>query len=588
MKTSDPNCESTAAWSKMIPTGKHENYCKIKTQNKMKHQLLRNLCVLAAGVFLFSSCQNAGTQTTNDSYATPGSHPMVANSETAQVSTESGDVIGYVHKGVYNYKGIPYAKAERFMPPQKPDKWEGVRSSRSYGPVCPIDVASMILNDEMEFAQQHNFWFMKEDACQNLNVWSPGINDGKKRPVMVWLHGGGYTAGSSCELPSYDGENLSRTGDVVVVSVNHRLNVLGFLDLSAVDEKYAESANVGMMDIVAALHWVRDNIANFGGDPENVTIFGQSGGGGKVATLMYAPSAKGLFHKAIMQSGVAGQFGSKEATQKLGLATLAELGLKNNEVDKLQRVPYDELLAAGNRAIAKVAGAGLGRLGWAPSCDGTFIPLQPAAPGAEDWAKDVPLIIGSNKVEFGDFTAPTGMLHADEATVIDYLKEKYGDKTDAYVAAFKKAYPNTNMPSDMTDVDIMFRPMLLEYAQLRSSFTGNAPVYNYVFKWNAPHLDGMLKSAHCMEIAFVFNNIERTEEYNSGSSEAYALAAKMSKTWATFAHIGNPNNDAMPEWEPFTPDGGACMLFDNQSELVHNHDKELIEVATSVPQQSLF
>jgi len=555
----------------------------------MKVKLSRFLYGLTAGMMLFASCQNPGTQSNStDPYATPGSHPMVANSETAQTSTESGDVIGYVHKGVYNYKGIPYAKAERFMPPEKPDPWEGVRSSRSYGPVCPINVASMILNDEMEFAQQHNFWFMKEDACQNLNVWSPGINDGKKRPVMIWLHGGGYTAGSSCELPSYDGENLSRTGDVVVVSINHRLNVLGFLDLSEVDAKYAQSANVGMMDVVAALEWVHNNISNFGGDPGNVTIFGQSGGGGKVTTMLYTPSAKGLFHKAIMESGGGGQFANKELTKKVGPAILKELGLTNKDLDKLKDVPYDELLAAGNAALAKVAAEGGGRVGWGPVCDGDFIPLQPGTPGAEDLAKDIPVIMGSNKVEFGGFGAPAGILTADEATVVKYLNEKYGDKADAYIAAFKKAYPNTKMPSDMTDVDMMFRPMLLNFVKLKASVPGGAPIYNYVFKWSAPHLNGMLKSGHCMEIAFVFNNIERTEEYNSGSPEAYALATKMSKTWATFAYTGNPNNDLMPEWEPYTTDGGATMLFDDQSELVHNHDKELIEVATSVPQTSLF
>ncbi len=232
---------------------------------------------MSTAMILLTACKEQGNVSSGDPYAMPGSHPMLADSETALTTTESGDVIGYVHKGVYNFKGIPYAKAERFMPPEKADPWEGVRSSRSYGPVCPINVASMILFDELEFAQQHNFWFMKEEDCLNLNVWSPGLHDGKKRPVMVWLHGGGYTAGSSCELPTYDGESLSAGEDVVVVSINHRLNVLGFLDLSAVDEKYAQSANVGMMDVVAALQWVQANIENFGGDPGNVTIFGQSG-----------------------------------------------------------------------------------------------------------------------------------------------------------------------------------------------------------------------------------------------------------------------------------------------------------------------
>lgn len=542
------------------------------------------LLFVACLIISLNACKY--TETTEKQSA-PGLNPIIANSKTAKTITESGEVIGYVHKGIFNFKGIPYAKADRFMPPQKPDKWEGVRSCRSYGPVCPIDVSSMILSDEMEFAQQHNFWFMKEEDCMNLNVWSPGISDGEKRPVMVWLHGGGYTAGSSCELPSYDGENLSRTGDVVVVSINHRLNVLGFLDLSAVDEKYAQSANVGMMDIVAALEWVHNNIANFGGNPDNVTIFGQSGGGGKVATMLYTPSAKGLFHKAIMQSGVAGNFSTKEATQKVGLAILDELGLKKNEVDKLEEISHAELLAAGNRAIAKSRGEGMARLGWSPSCDSEFIPLQPGTPGAEELSKDIPVIIGSNQVEFGSFGGQ-GLLHADEATIIENLKERYGDKTDAYVTAFKSAYPNTKMPSDLKDVDLMFRPMALSFAKLKSSVPDGAPVYNYIFKWNAPHLDGMLKSSHCMEIAFVFNNISRTEEYNSGSPEAYLLAEKMSKTWATFAHTGDPNHGAMPAWEPFTQAGGATMLFDDQSELVHNHDKELIEIASSVPQTRIF
>nr|WP_321450831.1 carboxylesterase family protein [uncultured Carboxylicivirga sp.] len=535
---------------------------------------------------VIAACQSNSTSKETPESAL-GTHPMEAGDNIAQTTTESGDVIGYVHKGVFNFKGIPYAKAERFMPPQKADKWEGVRSCRSYGPVCPIDIQSMILSDEMEFAQQHNFWVMNEDKCMNLNVWSPSLSKESKKPVMVWLHGGGYTAGSSCELPSYDGENLSRTGDVVVVSINHRLNVLGFLDLSAVDEKYAQSANVGMMDVVAALQWVNKNISNFGGDPSNVTIFGQSGGGGKVATMLYTPSAKGLFNKAIMQSGVAGKFTTKEDAQKVGLAILDELGLKKSEVDKLKDIPHAELLAAGNRAIAKTQKSGFGRLGWAPVCDGEFIPLQPGSEGAEELSKNIPLIIGSNQVEFGSFGGPD-LLQADEAAIVEYLKGRYGDKTEAYINAFKKAYPNTKMPSDMKDVDVMFRPMLLQFANIKSAVTDGAPVYNYVFKWNAPHLNGMLKSSHCMEIAFVFNNIERTEEYNGGTPEAYALATKLSKTWATFAHTGNPNNESMPKWEPFTPDGGATMLFDNQSELVFNHDKELIEIATSVPPVSPF
>ena len=551
--------------------------------------MLRNttmkLLFIALVLIGLSSCNCNNSQSTN--YSEPGTHPMLAGDGIAQTSTQSGKVIGYLHKGIINFKGIPYAKAERFMPPEKPDAWDGVRSCRAYGPVCPINVASMILFDEMEFAQQHNFGYMNEKTCMNLNVWSPNLAKDAKRPVMVWLHGGGYTAGSSCELPSYDGENLARTGDVVVVSINHRLNVLGFLDLSAVDEKYAQSANVGMMDVVAALQWVHDNIENFGGDPANVTIFGQSGGGGKVATLLYTPSAKGLFHKAIMQSGVAGKYRTKEESQKIGIDILEELGLKKSEVDQLQTIPYDVLLEAGKKAIAKTQKSGFGVLDWAPSCDGTFIPLQPGDDGAEMLAMDVPLIIGSNQVEFGSF-GNRDLLLADEATITKELECTYGDQTEAYIAAFKQAYPTTKLPSDMMDVDILFRPMMMNFATLRASVANAAPVYNYLFKWNAPHLNGLLKSSHCMELAFVFNNIERTEEYNGGTPEAYALANKISSAWASFAHTGNPNSGVLPEWTPFTPENGATMLFDNESEQVFNHDKELLKIAGSVKHKGPF
>lgn len=543
--------------------------------------LSKSALMVSMGILSLTSCGTPESESDSDPYSTPGSHPMIANSETALAATESGDVIGYLHKGVYTFKGIPYAKAERFMPPSSPDSWEGVRSSRSYGPVCPIDVASMILWDELEFAQQHNFWFMKEDDCLNLNVWSPGIKDDKQKPVMVWLHGGGYTAGSSCELPTYDGESLSANEDVVVVSINHRLNVLGFLDLSGVDEKYAQSANVGMMDVVAALKWVQSNIKNFGGDPGNVTIFGQSGGAGKVATLMYAPSAKGLFHKAIMQSGGKPNFRDPEQTRKVGIALMDILGLSNSEVDKLKDIPHDELLAAGNEAINIVQGEAEGlRMGWAPVLDGDFLPYQTGDPMGDAISKDIPLMIGTTRTEFGS-SSRTPYFNGTREEVIKYLSGIYKDQTDAFVAAFDKAYPNTNMPSDMIDVDFMFRPGSIDFANIKSSVDAGAPAYMYLFSWDAPVLDGMLKSGHCMEIAFVFNNIHRNEEYNGGTPEAYALAEKVSHTWASFAKTGDPNNSLIPQWDPYTEESGVTMIIDNTIKARSHHDKELIEIAAA-------
>ena len=528
---------------------------------------------LAYALLAFTSCNQKPVSVTDT---------IQADSKTAIVQTVSGKVAGYIDKGIVNFKGIPYATAERFMPPAKIKPWEGVRSSRSYGPVCPINVSSMILSDEMEFAQQHNFGYMNEN-CQNLNVWTPAINDGVKRPVMVWLHGGGYTAGSSHELPTYDGLNLSKSTDVVVVSVNHRLNVLGFLDLSGVNEKYKYSANAGMLDIVAALEWVRDNISNFGGDPGNVTIFGQSGGGGKVATLMHMPSAKGLFHKAIMQSGAAGAFGEKSMTQQVGVAMLEELGIKPADVDKLKDVPFEKLLEAGNAAIKKVSdrmpkkGGLMGMLGWAPSNDGEVIPFQIGTPEGNAIAKDVPLMIGTNKNEFLASMFNPSIANATDEKAMEMLKQKFGDKTDAYIAAVKKIYPNDTKLSDLLDIDLMFRPGTAKFANIKSSVEGGAPVYMYLFTWQSPILDGKLKAVHCMEISFVFNNIARNREQSGDSKEAYALADKMSRAWANFAAKGNPNVTGLPEWPKYSEKDGATMFFDNYSEVHLNYDKSLME-----------
>ncbi|HET9433452.1 MAG TPA: carboxylesterase family protein, partial [Chitinophagaceae bacterium] len=227
---------------------------------------------------------------------------LQSGENVAVTNTDAGKVRGYVHNSIYTFKGIPYAEAKRFEAPQKPKVWQGIRSSMTYGPVAPLIDPTTTVQDESEFVFHHDWGYTSED-CMRINVWTPGLADGKKRAVMFWIHGGGYTAGSSQELPSYDGESLAKKGDVVVVSINHRLNILGFLDLSAYGEKYKHSANISILDIKAALEWVKANIANFGGDPGNVTIFGQSGGGAKVNTLMAMPSAKGLFHKAINQSG---------------------------------------------------------------------------------------------------------------------------------------------------------------------------------------------------------------------------------------------------------------------------------------------
>lgn len=513
--------------------------------------------------------------------------PIVAGKGIATVSTESGRVRGYVHTGTFTFKGIPYAKAERFMAPSKPDSWTGVRSSMTYGPVCPMDVTTAT-NDEIEFPFHHDWGYTNEN-CLSLNVWTPEIGKAKKRPaggrpVMVWLHGGGFTAGSSVELPSYDGENLTKKGDVVVVTLNHRLNVLGFLDLSAYGEKYKNSANAGLMDLVSALQWVKQNIDQFGGDPDNVTIFGQSGGGGKVTCLMNAPSAKGLFHKAIVQSGsYITSFTESELARKVSAALLDELNLQPNQVDSLQKIPYERLNAASKKAIRTVSdrlradGKSTAGLGWGPVHDGNVLPYQPIEPAAIALSKTIPLLVGSTKNEFTPFNPSTRDMSMEGAKA--NLQKKYGDKTEAYLAAVKKAYPETVKPSDYIDIDFNFRPLTIQQANAKA-IPGAAPVYMYLFTWQSPVLDGAYKAMHCMEIPFVFDNISRCEEMTGGGKEAQALADKMSRAWIAFARTGNPNHKGLLPWPPYTTENGSTMLFDNVIKVRSNPDKELLQIAT--------
>lgn len=538
---------------------------------------------LLTAALLLSSC---GGTVKADKQEAKTDGEVLASDTNAIAETESGTVAGYQENGVYIYKGIPYAKAERFMPPQPVAKWEGIRSSRAYGPTCPQGKRAGWYHDESAFAFDWNDGFPDED-CLRVNIWTPGLKDGKKRPVMVWLHGGGYAAGSGQELPSYDGSNLAKNGDVVVVTLNHRLNTLGFLDLSAFGDKYAKSGNAGLLDLVAALQWVNKNIASFGGDAQNVTIFGQSGGGGKVSTLLATPSAKGLFHKAIIQSG--SMLRTMEATysRRIGTAVVEELGLKPSQLDQLQTIPYEKLLAAGETAIKKVKeqaekeGISSFIFGWAPTVDGDVLPAQPFDPQAPAQSKDIPVMIGTTLHEFTMSTYVPAYRTITKEKAVEILKQKYGEKTDDFLIAFEKAYPYYE-PKDLLDVDVIFRPGAVEQARLKSAQQG-APVYMYLFTWESPVMNGSLRSTHCMEIPFVFDNVTRHASMTGGSGKAQILAQKMSSAWINFARTGNPNHESLPQWDPYTAQKGATMCFDNVCEEKYNHDKELMELVRAFP-----
>lgn len=517
-----------------------------------------------------------------------GQDGLQTGKAVAVTETTAGQVRGFIRNDIFTYKGIPYASAKRFEAPKKMEPWPAIRSSLTWGPVSPLERPTTSVFDEIEFVFDHDWGYTSED-CLVLNVWTPGINDGRKRPVMFWIHGGGFTAGSSQELPSYHGENLAKKGDVVVVSINHRLNVLGFLDLSAYGEKYKTSANNSILDMRLALEWVRDNIENFGGDPNNVTIFGQSGGGAKVNTLMAMPSAAGLFHKAINQSGAfRTNIQEKPITQEIGAEVLKELAISPDQIDKIQAIPYSELAAAGMKALETVSnrmkerGQAIGGFGlnWGPSVDGQLLPYQMYSEEALALSKDIPLLIGTTKTEFMPSLA-SGMTDASEAEVLGWLEKQFGDKTKAYVEAAKKAYPNYKMPSDLMDIDIRFRPGAIYQANIKSGVAGGAPVYSYLFNWHSPVMDGKYKALHCMELAFVFDNIDRCENMSGGSRSAHGLAHKVSQAWINFARHGNPNHDDLPNWPAYTEANGSNMFFDNTCSVRNHHDKELMELVTN-------
>ncbi len=536
------------------------------------------LCVLAVAGFMTASA--AG-------------NPEISTSDAVATVTQ-GRIAGYTDNGVNIYKGIPYAKAERFKAPVKADPWPGVRSCRQYGPTAPQAERQGWQNDEIAFAFNWDDGYAGED-CLRANVWTPAKSaDGHKRPVMVWLHGGGFAAGSGQELPGYDGANLARKGDVVVVTLNHRLNVLGFLDLSEFGPEYAESGNAGLLDLVAALEWVRDNAEAFGGDPDNVTIFGQSGGGGKVSVLCATPAAKGLFHKAIVQSGSTLGTMTAEMSRRIGRETARRLGVEN-DISKIADVPYKELLAAGTAAVAAVrtqaeAEGGTGGafiFGWAPTVEGKVLPCQPFAEGAPEQSRDIPMMIGTTRCEFSPTTYVPMLRDADMNVARGFIGNRYGqDNADRIIAAYGKAYPGYQ-PRDLIDFDTTFRPNAVRQGDIKAG-QGGAPVYMYLFNWESPVLGGILRSTHCMEIPFVFDNAGVHASMTGGGAKARALADRMSDAWLAFARTGNPNTPSLPEWPAYTAAGRATMFFDNECQVRYGHDRELLDVVAGIASPRSF
>lgn len=485
------------------------------------------------------------------------------------VQTKAGKLRGFQLDSTYIFQGVEYAWADRFQPPQPVKPWEGIKDALSYGYVCPL------LHQETpngEVLVPHRYWPMSEH-CQNLNIWTQSLDPKAKKPVLVWLHGGGFSAGSSIEQAAYDGENMSRYGDSVVVSVNHRLNVLGYFDMEPYGEKYKNSGNAGNADLVAALQWVHDNIENFGGDPENVTIFGQSGGGMKVYTLMQTPAADGLFQKGIIMSGVLGKGFVREEkadSRPLIRAILKELGLEEKDAQKLETVPYEQLAAAYEKVAPELQQKGE-YTGNSP-IPNDFYKGDPRTVGFTEHAKTIPLMVGSVFGEFSFGPAIPTKNDLTEAEKTALVEKKYGGESKELIRLFKAAWPEKDLTCLLT-LDSLFRAPSREMIEAKAACP-ESPVYSYLFAYDFPY-DGGKTAWHCSDIPFAFRNMDLVPVCNEpGVTDR--LQDQVFGAYMAFAKNGDPSHPGLPAWPACKPNEEQVMVFDRECSLRTNFDKELI------------
>ncbi|MFD1170198.1 carboxylesterase/lipase family protein [Oceanobacillus caeni] len=475
------------------------------------------------------------------------------------VNTTYGQVKGEKNENVYVWKGIPYAKAPvgslRFQPPEAPESWDGVLDATQFGPVAP-QPDSEIMNNLGNDAESSS------EDCLNLNIWSPSINKDKLRPVMVWIHGGAFMNGSGSS-GLYDGTSFASSGDVVVVTINYRLGILGFLHLGELaGEEYATSGNCGILDQVAALRWVQDNIENFGGDPNRVTIFGESAGAMSVGVLLAMPSAKGLFHQAILQSGAASNVIRSSQATKVAERILTSLGIVHDELPKLRDIPVEKLIEVSST---------LPMMKLVPVVDGISLPNDPEEALEDGFAKDIPILIGVNKDEYRLFTYfDPRWKNAEQREVEQIFESTFGTAMPAIQSQLSE---NDTLDQDLYDklmtAQIFTKPALkLAEYQVRQG----APTYMYRFDWESPVAAGGLKSCHALEIPFVWNNLNEPQiiQLTGNSPEREEIAKQMHQAWIAFAHSGNPNHEGIPDWPEYNLTKQETMLFNKESRVESN------------------
>jgi para-nitrobenzyl esterase len=510
---------------------------------------------------------------------------LLVGDSIAVTSTEYGKVRGYVLRDIRYFLGMPYGAdtsgANRFMPPQKPKPWTDVYPALWWGNSAPQNMDNRFANKYAAFRDHWNYGDVNED-CLRINVLTPAVNDGQKRPVLFWIHGGGFVNGNAIEQDGYNGENFARFGNAVFCSINHRLGPLGYCNLAGVGgEKFAASGNVGMLDIVAALQWVRDNIANFGGDPGNVTIMGQSGGGAKVCILTAMPSAKGLFHKAVVLSGASRKSGDKIYSEKLGAAVLKESGMSATELDKLQAMPWKDfygIATKAQQAAAREAGPGGGLMrGFSPVVDGQILPQHPYDPVAAPTAADVPMIISSVQNEQSISWADSSLESITMEQVVEKLKVRagfgggFGDRASEVVEAYAKAFPGRK-PVEIWSLASSNRQSVVALADVKSKQP--APVYVNWFTWQPPLFDSRIRAFHCVDISFWFYNTDVMLTHTGGGARPRALSVKMAGALLQFMKTGDPNGADLPHWPRYSAARGETMIFDDTCVAQDDPDRE--------------
>ena len=546
-----------------------------------RRNFFQTLGVGAAGLGLssVSFISSAATASKNDN----DDQQLFIGDNIAIAETQYGKVKGFILRGIVNFRGIPYGAdtsgKNRFMPPQPPKPWTTTLPTVWWGNTAPQIMDNRYANAYSSFADHWNYDDVSED-CLKLNVWTPAI-DAKKRPVLVWLHGGGYTNGNGIEQDGYDGENLSSKGNIVFVSINHRLGPIGFSDLSGVGgEKYKDSPNVGALDMVAALEWVRDNITNFGGDPGNVTIMGQSGGGAKVCILAAMPKAKGLFHKAVPLSGSTIKAMDQEASRKIGEYILKEAGLDAQGIGKLQEMHWKDYILLANKASQKYAAEnpGIGfRGGFSPVADGANIVKGQFFGESNGLSADVPMLICTTFHEWGMARTLPEMELITREKAIEKLKERagfgggLGDKAGAVYDAYAKTFPNAKPIEVMTLVSSN-RKGAIDTANAKT--LQNAPVYLAWFGWEPPLFDNRMRAFHCLDICFWFANTDVMLTHTGGGKRPRGLSEKMSGALLQFMKTGNPNGGGLPEWKAYTAEKGETMMLTDHPELKNDPDRE--------------